>query len=187
MITAYYKSALCAFVDTNRERHLLSVSTSAANLARVSWINSFKRPASVFSFAFRHPEKAPPSHIADCSGETAIFDHPAYVQIFDRDHIKSSDQIGRYLMVKIFATARHFQMRFGDFDSLLCAPLRSFLFTRKSPLLPLQVIQRAIEVARIVDLLPFESVAKLVMPKERRYRFGENVQARVRRLLQSFC
>ena len=94
MITAYYKSALCAFVDTNSERHLLPVTTFAANLARVSWIYSFKRPASVFSFAFRHREKAPPSHIADCSGETAILDHPANVQIFDRDRVKSSDQIG---------------------------------------------------------------------------------------------
>jgi hypothetical protein len=55
------------------------VTTFAANLARVSWINSFKRQASILSFAFRHPEKAPPSHIDDCSGETAILDHPAYV------------------------------------------------------------------------------------------------------------
>jgi hypothetical protein len=94
MITAYYKTALFAFVDTNRERHLLPVATSAANLACVSWRHSFKRPASVFSFAFRHPEKASPRHIADCSGETAILDHPAYVQIFDPDRVKSSDQIG---------------------------------------------------------------------------------------------
>ena len=152
MITAYYKSALATFVNTNRKRHLLPVAAVAANLARVSWVYSFKRPASVSSFAFRHREKAPPGHIADCSGETAILDHPANVQIFDPDRVKSSDQIGRYLMVKIFATARHFQMRFGDFDSLLRAPLRPLLSARKSPLLPLQVVQRAIEMARIVDL-----------------------------------
>ena len=82
----------------------------------------------------------------------AILDHPPNVQIFDRDRVKSSDQIGRYLMVKIFATARHFQMRFGDFDSLLRAPLRPLLSARKSPLLSLQVVHRAIEMARIVDL-----------------------------------
>jgi hypothetical protein len=135
MITTYYKSALCAFVDTNSERHLLPVAAVAAYLARVSWVYSFKRPASVFSFAFSHLEKAPPGHIADCSGQTAILDHPAYVQIFDRDRVKSSDQIGRYLVMKIFATTRDFQMGFGDFDSLLRAPLRSFLSARKSPLL----------------------------------------------------
>jgi hypothetical protein len=54
MITAYYKSALAAFVYTNRKRHLLPVGAIAAILARVSRVHSFKRPASVFSFAFRH-------------------------------------------------------------------------------------------------------------------------------------
>src|SRR5215468_2952881 len=128
------------------------MAASAANLARVSRIYSFKRPASVLSFAFRHIEKAPPGHVADCSGETAILDHPAYVQIFDRDRVKSPDQIGRYLVVEILATARYFQMRFGDFDSLLRAPLRSLLSARKSPLLSLQVLQPALEMARILDL-----------------------------------
>jgi len=58
----------------------LPVAAIAAYLARVSWICSFKRPASVLSFAFRHREKATPGHVADCSGETAILDHPADVR-----------------------------------------------------------------------------------------------------------
>jgi hypothetical protein len=152
MISAYYKSTLAAFVDTNRKRHLLPVAAVAANLARVSWVYSFKRPASLLSFAFRHREKTSPSHVANCLGETAVLDHPAYVQIFDRDRVKSSHQIGRYLVVEILATARHFQMRLGDFDPLLRAPLRSLLSARKSPLLSLQVVQRVPEVARILDL-----------------------------------
>src|SRR5215510_8108110 len=102
MITAYYSAARAAFVNTHGKRHLLPVAAFATNLARVSWINSFKRPASVLSFAFRHREKASPSHIADCLGETAILDHPADVQIFDRDRVKTSDQIASNLMVKIF-------------------------------------------------------------------------------------
>jgi hypothetical protein len=77
MITAYRKPAFAAFVNTNGERHLLSVAAITANLARVSWINSFKRPAGIFSFAFRHREKASPSHIADRLGEMAILDHPS--------------------------------------------------------------------------------------------------------------
>src|SRR5215813_5090999 len=108
MIATYYKSAPGAFVDTNGERHLLPVTAIAANLTRVSWVHSFKRPASVFSFAFRYREKASPGHVADCSGEMAILHHSADVQIFDSDRVKSSDQISRYLMVKIFSTARHF-------------------------------------------------------------------------------
>src|SRR5215475_12730060 len=132
MITAYYKSTLAAIVDTNRKRHLLPVAAVAANLARVSRIYSFKRPASVLSFAFRHREKASPSHVADRLSETAILDHPAYVQILDRDRVKSSNQIRRYLVVKILATARHFQMRLGHLDFLLRVPLRSLLFARKA-------------------------------------------------------
>jgi hypothetical protein len=76
MITAYYKTALARFVNTNRKRHLLPMAAVDANLTRVSWVYSLKRPASVSSFAFRHREKAPPGHIADCSGETAVIDHP---------------------------------------------------------------------------------------------------------------
>src|SRR5262245_6888842 len=152
MISAYYKTALTAFVYTNGERHLLPVAAFAAHLTRVIWIYSFKRPASVLSFAFRYREKAPPAHVADCLGETAILDHPAYVQIFYRDRVKSPDQVSRNLMVKIFATARHFQMRLGDFDPLLRATLRSLLFARQSSLLSSQVVQRALEMARILDL-----------------------------------
>jgi hypothetical protein len=135
MVTTYYNPALIAYIDTHGERHFLSVTAPAANLARVSWVYSFKRPASVFGFAFRHREKASPGHIADCLGEMAIPDHPANVQIFDRDRIKASDQIGRNLVVEILATARDFQVRTGYFDSLLRTPFRSLLFARKPPLL----------------------------------------------------
>jgi hypothetical protein len=76
MITAFHKPAFAAFVNTNGERRLLSVAAITANLARVSRINSFKRPASIFSFAFRHREKASPSHITDRLGEMAILDYP---------------------------------------------------------------------------------------------------------------
>ena len=152
MVTTYYKSALTAFVDAHRERHFLSVITPAANLARVSWRDSFKRPASLFSFAFRHCEKASPCYIADCLGEMAIPNHPANVQIFHPDRVKASDQIGRNLVVEILATARDFQMRFGDFDSLLRTPFRSLLFARKPPLLSLQIIQRVLVIPRVLDL-----------------------------------
>jgi len=153
MISAYYISTLAAFVYTNGKRHLLPVAAITANLARVSWVYSFKRPASVFSFAFRHREKASPGHVTNCLGETAIPDHPANVQFLDRDRVKSPDQIERYLMMEILSTARYLQMRFGYFNSLLCAPLRSLPPARKPTLLFLQIVQRILEMARIFDLL----------------------------------
>jgi hypothetical protein len=76
MITADHKPAFAAFVNTNGERHLLSMAAITANLARASRINSFKLPARIFSFAFRHREKASPSHVTDCLGEMAILDYP---------------------------------------------------------------------------------------------------------------
>src|SRR5262245_15310843 len=152
MISAYYISTLAAFVYTNGKRLLLTLAPISANLSRLSLVHSFNRPASVLSFAFRHREKASPGHVTDCLGETAIPDHPANVQILDCDRVKSPDQIERYLMMEILSTARYLQMRFGHFDSLLCATLRPLPPARKSPLLSLRVLQRALEMPRILDL-----------------------------------
>jgi hypothetical protein len=81
MITACHKPAFAAFVNTNGERRLLSVAAVTANLARVSRISSFKRPASKFTFTFRHREKASPSLVTDRLGEIAILDYPAVERI----------------------------------------------------------------------------------------------------------
>src|SRR5262245_36576971 len=135
MIATYYNSALGAFVDTNGERHFLLVAAIAAYMTRISRVYSFNRPASVFCFAFRYRDKASPGHVADCLREMVGFHHPAYVQILDRDRVESSDKIGRYLVMEILATARHFQMRPGDFDSLFGPPLRSLFLARKPSLL----------------------------------------------------
>ena len=91
MITAYYKSALIAFVYSNSERHLLPVAAIAASLTRVSRVRSFKRPASVLSFAFRYREKASPGHVADRLREAMVFHHPSNVQILDCDRVESPD------------------------------------------------------------------------------------------------
>ena len=140
MITTTDTSALLTFVNSNRQGRLLLVAAFATILARVSWINSFNHTPGAFSLGLCHPEKVPPGHIADRLREMAVFQHPANVQILDRDRVKSSDKVGRYLVVKIIATARYFQVRLGYFDFLPGAPLRSFLSARKAPLLSLQAV-----------------------------------------------
>jgi hypothetical protein len=152
MITTTDQSALITFVNSNRQGHLLPVAAFATNLARVSWINSFKRTPGAFSLGLCHLEKVPPGHVIDCLREMVVFQHPTNVQTLDRDRVKSSDKIGRNLVVKIIATARYFQVRLGYFDSLPGAPLRSLFLARKPPLLSLQVVQRVLEMARILDL-----------------------------------
>jgi hypothetical protein len=75
----YNRAPQRLFLRAKRARHerrLLSVAAFTTNLARVSRINSFKRPASNFSFAFRHREKASPSLVTDRLGEMAILDYP---------------------------------------------------------------------------------------------------------------
>jgi len=152
MITTTDTSALLTFVNSNRQGRLLPVAAFATILARVSWINSFKHTPGAFSLGLCHPEKVPPGNIADRLREMVVFQHPANVQILDRDRVKSSDKVGRYLVVKIIATARYFQVRLGDSDSLLRASLRSFLSARKPPSLSLQVVESVLEMARILDL-----------------------------------
>ncbi|HZF40848.1 MAG TPA: hypothetical protein VE715_18650 [Blastocatellia bacterium] len=181
MITAYYKTALSAFVDSNGQRHFLLVTAPAANLARVFWVYSFKRTPGAFSLGLCHGEKASPSHVIDRLCEMTVFHHPAYVQIFNCDRVKTSYKIGRKLVVKILPTARHFQMCPGDYDSLFGASLRSLFLARKSPLLSLQIVQRVLEMARIFNLFAGRERGKTGNPdihanglsgRRQRLRFG---------------
>ena len=85
------------------------------------------------------------------SKERVIFHHPANVQILNRDRVKTSDHIGRNLVMKILATSRHFQMRLCNLIALFGSPLRSLPFARKSSLLFLRLIHRAFERARVLN------------------------------------
>jgi len=89
MVTVCYKPTLLAFVNAKRQRHLLPVAAIAASLTRVSGVPSFKRPASVFSFAFRYLEKLAPGNVKNGLCETGILHHPANVQIFDGDPVEA--------------------------------------------------------------------------------------------------
>src|SRR5262249_38251781 len=82
MITITDKSALLAFVNSNRQGHLLFVTAIAASLTRVSRVHSFKRPAGAFSLAFRYCEELPPGYVKNSLCKMAVLHHPANVQIF---------------------------------------------------------------------------------------------------------
>ena len=99
MITVTDKSALLAFVNANRQGHLLPMAAFAASLTRVSGVHSFKLPASVFSFAFRYCEKLPPGHVKNSLCKIAVPHHPANLQVFDGDPVKAFDQFRRLFVV----------------------------------------------------------------------------------------
>jgi len=121
MITVTDKSALLAFVNANRQGHLLPIAAVAASLTRVSGVHSFKRPASVLSFAFRYCEKLAPCHVKNGLRKTVVLHHPANLQVFDGDPVKAFDQFRRFFVVKMLARSPHSQVSERDFAASLPA------------------------------------------------------------------
>jgi hypothetical protein len=147
MVTATDKSALLAFEDTNRQRHLLPVAAIAASLTRVSGVHSFKRPAGAFSLAFRYREELPPCHVKNGLCKTVVFHHPANVQILDGDSVKPFHQLRRYFVVKMLARSVYSQVAECDFPAIVTA----LDLARQSPLLSLELRRRLFDMARVGD------------------------------------
>jgi len=153
MISTDHKSALLAFVNTNRKGHLLLVAASAANLTRVSWVNSFKPTPSVFSFGFGDLEKLTPGYIANCFRKTVVLDHPANVQILDGDPVKFLNQFRRFFVVKMLARSPDSQMSERDFLTGFLAICATLFLSRQVALLARELIFRRLEIARVINLL----------------------------------
>src|SRR5215471_2792778 len=117
MVTTTHKSALLAFVNANRQRHLLSVAAVTASLTCVHGIHSFKRPAGAFSLAFRYCEELPPGYVKNAFCEMVILHHPSNVQILDGDPVKAIDQLRRHFVVKMLARPLYPQMSERDFPA----------------------------------------------------------------------
>src|SRR5262245_56353332 len=152
MITVTDKSALLAFVDANRQWHLLPVAAVAASLTRVSGRHSFKCPAGAFSLAFRYCEKLPPGHVKNGLCKMAVLHHRANVQVFHGDPVEAFDQLRRFFMVKMLARALYPQVPERDFATSLPAILTALYFAGQAPLLSRKLVSRLIEMARVCDL-----------------------------------
>ena len=152
MITTTDKSALLAFVNSNRQGHLLFVTAVAASLTRVSRVHSFKRPAGAFSLAFRYCEKLPPGHVKNGLCKTVVFHHPSNVQVFDGDPVKALDQFRRLFVVKMFARPLDSQVSERDFAASLPAILTALYLAGQPLLLSRKLARRLFEMARVGDL-----------------------------------
>jgi hypothetical protein len=152
MITTNYKSALLALVHTNRKGHLLPVAAPAANLARVSWVHFFKRPASVLSFAFRYREKLSPSHVNYSFRKMMVLDHPANVQILDGDMIELLNQLRRFFVMKMFARSLNSQVSKRDSPARLLPVLTALLLSRQVALFARKLIFHLFQAARVLNL-----------------------------------
>lgn len=153
MVTVNHNLAGLAFVDANRQRHLLPMTTMRAILRCVAWIHFLKLTASIFSFAFEYRKESRPRHIGDGFREMTILYHLFDVQVFNCNSVKAIDQLHRFLMVKIFSCSPHFQI--SECNSLpgFSAIGRAAFFARKSALELGQILRSIGQMARVFYML----------------------------------
>src|SRR5262249_44446469 len=130
----------------------LPVAAVAASLTRVSGVHSFKRPASVFSFAFRYCEKLPPGHVKNGLCKMVVLHHPANVQVFDGDPVEAFDQLRRLFVVKMLARSLYSQVSERDFAASLPAILTALYLAGEASLLSRKLVRRRRGMARVGDL-----------------------------------
>jgi hypothetical protein len=152
MISITDKSALLAFVNPNRQGHLLPVAAVATSLTRVSGVHSFKRPAGAFSLAFRYREKLSPGHVDNSLCETMVLHHPSNVQILNGDSVKAFDQLRRHFVVKMFARSLYAQVSERDFTASLSTILTTLYLAGEAPLLSRKLGSHLFETSRVCDL-----------------------------------
>ncbi len=152
MITIYYKPAVTTFVNTNSERHFLSVIATATILRREVGRHSFKSPSGTFSLDFDHLEKGSPGQVSNGLCKFGILQESLDAQVFNRDGVKASHHISRRLVMKVFASASNFQVSQRNFRSLLATPIRSAFLATQSLLLALEFLLCFLQGARIINL-----------------------------------
>ena len=88
-------------IGSFRQGHLLPVSTPAACLTGISWIDLHELPASLFRFAGQFTEELRPGRVTNAFGETMVMHHPVHVQVFDTDHTETVDDLPTFLMGEV--------------------------------------------------------------------------------------
>ncbi len=104
MIAVYQDSTARTIEYSFRQGHLLSMSTHAACLTRIGWIDFDKRSASFFRFARELTKEGRPRGIGNTFGETVVMHHAVHAQILDRYHAKSLDDGTRLLMGEVLSS-----------------------------------------------------------------------------------
>jgi hypothetical protein len=102
------------FIHSITERHLLTMTTTAAILTAVGWIDFDKLSASFCRFARELTKESTPRRVGNTLGEARLVHHSIDIQILNTDDAKSIDNLSRLLVNKIatleidsFMKARH--------------------------------------------------------------------------------
>ena len=153
MVTMQHQSTFNAPMLPRGERLANSCPTRAAILRGVRCRDFPHSPSSFCRFGVEYRKECSPGRVANTFGEMMIPDHPANVQIFDRDVVKFLDELKACFVEKVETPPFDIQMllrlKSRSFTSVVTA---SFLPT-DGALRGLQPSRRAPQVLRVRNLL----------------------------------
>ena len=147
-------------IGSFRQGHLLPVSTPAACLTGISWIDLHELPASFFRFAGQFTEELRPGRVTHAFCQTMVVSHVVDVQVFDADDPKPVSNLPTFLMSEgitlegdpLMHTRNHLAL-FGSFLGTLLKCGELALHAR-------QVLLFLTEKARVRNLLPCRKARK---------------------------
>ena len=147
-------SAVRARPISNRQRHfrLVRPATRTGLATRKPAVHHDHGSPVPRGFVFDLAAKLAHAHVGDSAGQTVILDHARHVQIFEGDDIGAFHYRSRGLVQEVGAHRRNVGVNPGHLDPLLVPPVAALGHSRQPPLLALQVLQSALEMAGIARL-----------------------------------
>src|SRR6266516_4988431 len=104
MIAVYQDSTARTIEYSFRQGHLLSMSTHAACLTRIGWIDFDKRSASFFRFARELSKECRPRGICNAFGQTVIMNHSVDLQVFHTDDPETIYDLAAFLVGEVVSS-----------------------------------------------------------------------------------
>ena len=130
------------------------MSTSAAILRRVGWIDSFNGQAGAFSLASQSHQKVTPATVGNGARKLGG-DHSSDIEILNNNLLPFGNQPSGYLPMEILPCILHPIMKSGYNLSLPVSVAASFLLAGEAPLFSSEQLQLLLKKARIGNLLRF--------------------------------
>src|SRR5260221_58943 len=107
-------------IHTLTKRHLLPMMTTAAILARISWIHFDSYSSSFFRFGEQLVKKFRPRSVCNALGKTMVMHHPIDGQVFYTDDTKCINDLTAFLMGEVVTSKGDALMHTrNDFTMLL--------------------------------------------------------------------
>jgi len=183
LISVVMGRALWAIPFTNPERQLfIDVPTLGAHFTgREESVNNLQRlPVSLALVGQLASEHSEPD-IGDCASETVVSQHAPDIQVFNSNHIESSDEISGEFVKSVRPLVGNVLMQSGHFDSLRGPSTTTPLPSSKHSLKSGEFSQVRSKISRIGNPI---SIGKCGQPADTK--INPNVQPSLRKLLDRF-